>query len=200
MQVNATFDVADSTAAASTSVNLTFLQRNLLDDTATAIWSTTELYDAMETETYFFDGHLSPVSTLVMESGRPFWVPYGTSDGEAPVLAVLRNGTVLGTSEYTVDYLNGRVTMATGIGTSGTYITATFYACNLWAVAQQALLRRVNSTAITGEKKSIKLGPLAKSVTGPMEMAQSFGERINMFARFAQQWRVKSSNPMRIRL
>ncbi len=181
--------------------NLQFLQQNLLRDTAAAIWSEDELYDAMGIETYPFSMYLGQISTTTLESGRSFWVPKGIGNGLAPELDILLNGTTLVSSAYSVDYLNGRVTLATGLGTATrSYLTATFYACNLWEVAAKCLAGYLNSTSVTGEKKSIKLGPLSKSVTGPSEMVRSIQERISSFKQFARAWRNESVNLRRVRL
>jgi hypothetical protein len=183
----------------STTTNIDYLRRNLLDDPSGTIWGTSELYDSMATETYAFFGELTRVSDTVFESYKPFWVPYGTGVGNAPVLDICVDDVVLDDTEYEVDYLVGRVILATAAEPTSR-VTATFYACNLWAVAQQALMRRVNSAEISGEKKNIRLGPLAKSVTGPSEMVASYNQRISMFARFARQWREKSSQEGRVRM
>lgn len=186
----------------STTTNLEFLQTNLLDDAGTAVWGTAELYDTMEIETEPFSAVLSRVGAIAtyFESGKTFWLQQGTGLGKAPLCEVLENGTVLGTAAYSLDYLNGRVTLTTPSTSTSDEVTATFYACNLYAAAEKCLLRRMNSTAITGEKKSIRLGPLAKSVTGPSEMVQSFQGRINTFRQFAREWMTHGRNPERVRL
>jgi hypothetical protein len=186
----------------STTSNLNFLRTNLLDDGSSAIWGTAELYDDMAIETAPYSCLLSRVggTATYFESAKPFWLPIGTGDGQAPDLDILFNGTALGTASYSLDYLCGRVSLTTPSTLASDEVTATFYACNLWAVAQTALLRRMNSTSISGEKKSIRLGPLSKSVTGPSEMVLSFNGRINAFARFAQRYRSASTQTPRVRL
>jgi hypothetical protein len=183
----------------STTTNLTFLQRNLLDDVGTAIWTADELRDDINLEMLPFFATLQMVSTTTFHSGKTFWCEPGTLVGQSPVLTVSTAGTPYGTSEYTVDYLKGEVTFGTGVSTAA-LIEATFYASDLYAAAKHALLRRMNSTAITGQQSKIRLGPLAKETTGPQEMVVSFSGKIEAFSRFSQIWRAQANNKPRIRM
>ena len=99
----------------STTTNLQFLQTNLLDDAGTAVWSAAELYDTMEVETQPFSAVLGRVGATAtyFESDKTFWLQAGTAQGEAPICEIYRAGTLLGTGAYTLDYLNGRVALAT---------------------------------------------------------------------------------------
>ena len=185
----------------STTTNIEFLQSNLLDDAAASVWGTAELYDTMEVHTYPFSETFARVGATAtyFESGKTFLLEAGTVQGQAPDLQLFRAGSLMGTDEFTMDCLNGRITLATISTSLGELFTGTYYACNLYGVAEMCLLRRMNSTAMTGEKKSIRLGDLAKSVTGPREMVESFNGRINAFRAYARRWREIATNPPRVR-
>ncbi len=185
----------------STTTNLEYLQRNLLDDGSATIWGTAELYDAMDVETESYVSILSGISTTHWDSGKTFWVPSGTGLGQAPYEAIVLNGTVLGTAAYTLSRLTGRVELATAATPGSDILAATFYACNLWEVAAGALMRRLNSTTvISGTDKTIRLGPLSKSVRDMGGAVTSHVQKVNAFKEWARRWRSVGCNPTRVRL
>lgn len=189
----------------STTTNLQFLQRNLLDDEAAARWGTAELYDAMAAQTNSYSAVLGRVGATAsyFESGRRFWVPKGTAVGEAPDLQVYFNGTLMGTADYSVDYFNGRISLTVPSTSLGDKLTATFYACNLWQVAADVMMKQLHSTAasISGGETEIKLGPLAKREKGAgSSSTANYVEKINAFQRFAQLWRLQNQRERRVRM
>ena len=180
--------------------NLTYLQRNLLNDTNGTLWGTSELYDAMDAETFPFWATLVKVSTTVFDSNKAFWVPVGDGSGYAPVCHIALNGTVLSTSSYTLDKFSGRVTLATAATNTGDTVTATFYACNLWEVAAKCLTKQMNSGTWSGVDKTIKLGPLSKTTRDISNAMVAQRQRINMFREFAKQWRNQAQWAKRVRM
>jgi hypothetical protein len=185
---------------------LAYLQTNLLDDAGTAIWSAAELGDHIRANRRLYVTQLAAANSTRFVSNRTFWLAQGVNSYEAPVLSVSVDGSSIGTVSGTIgvsaagtlweiEPLTGELAFKSAYGTvdEASDVVATYYAVNLWRVAQQALLRRQQSTSLTGQQSSIRLGPLAKTVSGPSEMVQSFDGRINSFARFAAAWEASAT-------
>ncbi len=183
-----------------------YLSSSLLDDPQHTIWGTSELQDHIHVAARTFITTLARVNGTLFDSGRQFWLEYGSGVDQAYTLSISVSGSTFGTlagvnvatndvgTVWSVDLINGRVTFNTAYAPdSGANVVATYSAVNLYRIAQMALLRYQQSTAITGEKKTIRLGPLSKSVTGPSEMVLSFKQRIDTFARFAAAWETANA-------
>ncbi|OGS01851.1 MAG: hypothetical protein A2V88_17690 [Elusimicrobia bacterium RBG_16_66_12] len=174
-----------------------FIQE-VLQDTGGTTYGTNSLCLMIRSRRLPITGTLTRVNGTVAESGVPFWLEPGTPGtgtlaALVPALeiklngetATLWNGT---TGDYEVNYLEGNVLWHDGTLADTDVVEGTWYGVNAWQISADSLLRSMSSSTVSGQAKSIRLGPLAKSVTGPLEMVRSRTEMIHAFQSFARQW------------